>query len=82
MDLAAALQRRIARSGRGGCPVIQVEEPRITSPCCTTPPATEKDLDFFTRVQSRSRGAEYGNLGAHLLGKYESAESLLDAPEL
>src|SRR6201988_3827966 len=53
MDLAAALNEELRDLAAAGCPVIQVEEPPHHFACCTTPPATEKDLDFFTRAFNR-----------------------------
>ena len=53
MDLAAALNEELRELADAGCPVIQIEEPPHHFACCTTPPATEKELTAYTQAFNR-----------------------------
>jgi 5-methyltetrahydropteroyltriglutamate--homocysteine methyltransferase len=53
MDLAAALNEELRELAAAGCPLIQVEEPPHHFACCATPPATDKDLEFYTKAFNR-----------------------------
>ena len=64
MDMAAALNEESA-SWRRRDPVIQVEEPPHHFTCYTTPPATAKDLDFYTRAFNREVEGVNTEIWAH-----------------
>ena len=53
MDLATALNEELRELAAAGCPLIQVEEPPHHFACCATPPATDKDLEFYTKAFNR-----------------------------
>ncbi len=53
MDLAAALNEELRELADAGCPVIQIEEPPHHFACCTTPPATDKELERYTQAFNR-----------------------------
>lgn len=53
MDLAAALNVELRELAAAGCKVIQVEEPPHHFACCETPPASDDDLEFYTKAFNR-----------------------------
>jgi len=65
MDLAAALNEELKEVAAAGCPVIQVEEPPHHFACCATPPATDKDLEFYTRAFNREVEGVHTEIWAH-----------------
>ena len=65
MDLAAALNEELRELADAGCPVIQVEEPPLHFACCATPPATDKDLEFYTKAFNREVEGVNTEIWAH-----------------
>ena len=65
MDLAAALNEELKEVAAAGCPVIQVEEPPHHFACCATPPATDKDLEFYTKAFNREVEGVHTEIWAH-----------------
>ena len=65
MDLAAALNEELKEVAAAGCPVIQVEEPPHHFACCATPPATDKDLEFYTKAFNREVEGVNTEIWAH-----------------
>jgi 5-methyltetrahydropteroyltriglutamate--homocysteine methyltransferase len=65
MDLAAALNQELRELAAAGCPVIQVEEPPHHFACCASPPASDRDLDFFTRAFNREIEGVNTEIWAH-----------------
>ncbi len=65
MDLAAALNQELRELAAAGCPVIQVEEPPHHFVCCASPPASDKDLDFYTRAFNREVEGVSTEIWAH-----------------
>lgn len=53
LDVARAQNEELRELAAAGCPVIQIEEPPHHFACCATPPATEKDLEFYTEAFNR-----------------------------
>ncbi len=53
MDLAAALNEELKELADAGCPVIQVEEPPHHFACAAETPATDKELEFYTKAFNR-----------------------------
>ena len=65
MDIAAALNEELKEVAAAGCPLIQVEEPPHHFACCATPPATDKDLEFFTKAFNREVAGVNTEIWAH-----------------
>jgi 5-methyltetrahydropteroyltriglutamate--homocysteine methyltransferase len=65
MDLAAALNEELREVAAAGCPLIQVEEPPHHFACCATPPATDKDLEFYTQAFNREVEGVNTEIWAH-----------------
>lgn len=65
MDLAAALNQELKELAAAGCPLIQVEEPPHHFACCATPPATDKDLEFYTKAFNREIEGVNTEIWAH-----------------
>ncbi|MGD0073101.1 MAG: cobalamin-independent methionine synthase II family protein [Candidatus Binataceae bacterium] len=65
MDIAAALNEELKEVAAAGCPLIQVEEPPHHFACCATPPATDKDLEFFTKAFNREVEGVNTEIWAH-----------------
>lgn len=65
MDLAAALNQELKELAAAGCPLIQVEEPPHHFACCATPPATDKDLEFYTKAFNREVEGVNTEIWAH-----------------
>jgi len=65
MDLAAALNEELREVAAVGCPLIQVEEPPHHFACCATPPATDKDLEFYTKAFNREVEGVNTEIWAH-----------------
>ncbi len=65
MDLAAALNEELKEVAAAGCPVIQLEEPPHHFACCATPPATDKDLEFYTKAFNREVEGVNTEIWAH-----------------
>jgi 5-methyltetrahydropteroyltriglutamate--homocysteine methyltransferase len=65
MDLAAALNEELREVAAAGCPLIQVEEPPHHFACCATPPATDKDLEFYTNAFNREVEGVNTEIWAH-----------------
>ena len=65
MDLAAALNEELRELADAGCPLIQVEEPPHHFACCATPPATDKDLEFYTKAFNREVEGVKTEIWAH-----------------
>jgi len=53
MDLAAALNEELLELDAAGCPIIQIEEPTHHIACISSPPASEKELEFLTAAFNR-----------------------------
>ncbi|MCY4387446.1 MAG: cobalamin-independent methionine synthase II family protein [Desulfurellaceae bacterium] len=65
MDLAAALNEELRELADAGCPVIQIEEPPHHFACCTTPPATAKELESYTQAFNREVEGVNTEIWAH-----------------
>ena len=65
MDLAAALNEELRELADAGCPVIQIEEPPHHFACCTTPPATDKELEAYTQAFNREVEGVNTEIWAH-----------------
>lgn len=65
MDLAAALNEELRELADAGCPVIQIEEPPHHFACCTTPPATDKELEGYTQAFNREVEGVNTEIWAH-----------------
>ena len=65
MDLAAALNEELRELADAGCPVIQIEEPPHHFACCTTPPATDKELEGYTQAFNREIEGVNTEIWAH-----------------
>ncbi len=65
MDLAAALNEELRELADAGCPVIQIEEPPHHFACCTTPPATDKELESYTQAFNREVEGVNTEIWAH-----------------
>ena len=65
MDLAAALNEELRELADAGCPVIQIEEPPHHFACCTTPPATDKELGAYTQAFNREVEGVNTEIWAH-----------------
>lgn len=65
MDLAAALNQELKELAAAGCPLVQVEEPPHHFACCATPPATDKDLEFYTKAFNREIEGVNTEIWAH-----------------
>jgi methionine synthase II (cobalamin-independent) len=65
MDLATALNEELKEVAAAGCPVIQLEEPPHHFACCATPPATDKDLEFYTKAFNREVEGVNTEIWAH-----------------
>ena len=65
MDLAAALNEELRELADASCPVIQIEEPPHHFACCTTPPATEKELEQYTQAFNREVEGVNTEIWAH-----------------
>tara|TARA_Y100000590_G_scaffold464361_1_gene633608 strand:- start:1681 stop:2856 length:1176 start_codon:yes stop_codon:yes gene_type:complete len=65
MALAAALNEELKELAAAGCPVIQVEEPPHHFACAATPPATDKDLEFYTEAFNREVEGVDSEIWAH-----------------
>ncbi len=65
MDIAAAMNEELKEVAAAGCPLIQVEEPPHHFACCATPPATDKDLEFFTKAFNREVEGVNTEIWAH-----------------
>ena len=65
MDLAAALNEELRELADAGCPVIQIEEPPHHFACCTTPPATDKELERYTQAFNREVEGVNTEIWAH-----------------
>ena len=65
MDLAAALNEELRELAEAGCPVIQIEEPPHHFACCTTPPATDKELEGYTQAFNREVEGVNTEIWAH-----------------
>jgi 5-methyltetrahydropteroyltriglutamate--homocysteine methyltransferase len=65
MDLAAAVNEELRELAAAGCPLIQVEEPPHHFACCATPPATDKDLEFYTIAFNREVEGVNTEIWAH-----------------
>ncbi len=65
MDIAAAMNEELKEVAAAGCPLIQVEEPPHHFACCATPPATDKDLEFFTKAFNREVAGVNTEIWAH-----------------
>jgi len=64
-DLAAALNEELRDLAQAGCPVIQVEEPPHHFACAADPPATDKDLEFYTEAFNREVEGVETEIWAH-----------------
>ena len=65
MDLASALNEELRELADAGCPVIQIEEPPHHFACCTTPPATDKELAGYTQAFNREVEGVNTEIWAH-----------------
>lgn len=65
MDLAAALNEELRELADAGCPVIQIEEPPHHFACCTSPPATDKELQQYTDAFNREVEGVATEIWAH-----------------
>lgn len=65
LDLAAALNEELRELAAAGCPVIQVEEPPHHFACAATPPAADKDLQFYTEAFNREVEGVETEIWAH-----------------
>ncbi len=65
MDLATALNAELRELADAGCPVIQIEEPPHHFACCTTPPATDKELAAYTQAFNREVEGVNTEIWAH-----------------
>jgi 5-methyltetrahydropteroyltriglutamate--homocysteine methyltransferase len=65
MALAAALNEELKELAAAGCPVIQVEEPPHHFACAASPPATDKDLEFYTEAFNREVEGVDSEIWAH-----------------
>src|SRR3990170_2533860 len=53
MDLAAVMNEELREVAAAGAQVIQIEEPPHHFACCTSPPASDKELEFYTQAFNR-----------------------------
>ncbi len=65
LALADALNEELRELADAGCPVIQVEEPPHHFACAATPPATDKDLEFYTEAFNREVAGVATEIWAH-----------------
>jgi 5-methyltetrahydropteroyltriglutamate--homocysteine methyltransferase len=65
LALADALNEELRELADAGCPVIQVEEPPHHFACAATPPATDKDLEFYTEAFNREVAGVNTEIWAH-----------------
>ncbi len=65
MDLAAIMNEELKEVAAAGCPVIQVEEPPHHFACCMNPPATDRELEFYTRAFNREVEGVETEIWAH-----------------
>lgn len=64
-DIACAQNEELKELAAAGCPVIQMEEPPHHFACCTQPPASEKDLEFYTKAFNREVEGVKTEIWAH-----------------
>ena len=64
-DIACAQNEELKELAAAGCSVIQMEEPPHHFACCTQPPASEKDLEFYTKAFNREIEGVKTEIWAH-----------------
>ena len=64
-DLVCAQNEELRELAAAGCPVIQVEEPPHHFACCAKPPATDDELEFYTKAFNREVEGVETEIWAH-----------------
>ncbi|HTY53644.1 MAG TPA: cobalamin-independent methionine synthase II family protein [Candidatus Binataceae bacterium] len=65
MDIATVMNAELKEVANAGCQLIQVEEPPHHFACLGNPPATEKELEFFTKAYNYEIAGVNTEIWAH-----------------